>query len=347
MQKAKSLLAGGAVIAFLIAGLPTTGEAAWWKFGSRSDKGGQSELQPPGDVGGMAATNVAQSQDADRLSRIEAQIRALTGQIEELTHDLQQLQDQMKRAQEDNEFRFQDLESGKSGGRKAAAAPPPPAAEQNAQAEAAPAVVDQPAAEAPAGDQIGNLAEAPPADAGGDGQALGAPPRPLGTLTLDGPPPAGDGPIDLSSMARGGDNAQAGDATVAALAPSGNPRADYEAAYGNILRGDYSLAEAGFRQFLATYPGDALSPDAQYWLGESYFARGKYREAANEFLSGYKSYPKSAKGPDILFKLGASLAGLGERDAACQTYAKVLKQYPQISNAMRQRVKTEQASASC
>jgi TolA-binding protein len=45
--------------------------------------------------------------------------------------------------------------------------------------------------------------------------------------------------------------------------------------------------------------------------------------------------------------LGAALAGLGERDAACQTYAKVLKQYPQISNAMRQRVKTEQASASC
>ena len=75
--------------------------------------------------------------------------------------------------------------------------------------------------------------------------------------------------------------------------------------------------------------------------------RAQFREAANEFLTGYKSYPKSGKAPDALLKLGLSLAGLGEREAACSTYSAVLKQYPDISNAMRQRVKVEQASASC
>ena len=87
--------------------------------------------------------------------------------------------------------------------------------------------------------------------------------------------------------------------------------------------------------------------DAQYWLGESLFARGQYRDAADEFLSGYKAYPQSGKAADTLLKLGLSLAGLGEREAACSTYAEVLKKYPNSSNALRQRVATEQAVARC
>ena len=131
------------------------------------------------------------------------------------------------------------------------------------------------------------------------------------------------------------------------MASLGDPRSDYERAYNTILTGDYVVAEGAFRQFLASYPSDALAPDAQYWLGESLFARGKYREAADEFLNGYKAWPTSGKGPDTLLKLGLSLAGLGERDAACSTYAKVLKQYPKMSNALRNRVSVEQASAAC
>jgi len=75
--------------------------------------------------------------------------------------------------------------------------------------------------------------------------------------------------------------------------------------------------------------------------------RAQYRDAANEFLAGYKTYPQSAKAPDALLKLGLSLAGLGEREAACRTFDAVLKQYPDASNALRQRVKFEQSSASC
>jgi len=41
------------------------------------------------------------------------------------------------------------------------------------------------------------------------------------------------------------------------------------------------------------------------------------------------------------------MPGLGEREAACSTYAEVLKKYPNSSNALRQRVATEQAVARC
>jgi len=154
-------------------------------------------------------------------------------------------------------------------------------------------------------------------------------------------------PIDLTAMAKGG-----AEQPVAVVAPAqvvslGNPGADYERAYAAILAGDYVLAEASFRAFLTTYPGDPRVSDAQYWLGESLFARGNYRDAADEFLAGYKSYPNSGKAADTLLKLGLSLAGLGEREAACSTYAEVLKKYPNSSNALRQRVTTEQAVARC
>lgn len=164
--------------------------------------------------------------------------------------------------------------------------------------------------------------------------------------TVVAPVPAGNQPIDLTAMAQGGAQ-PAPAAAPTQVASLGDPGADYERAYAAILAGDYVLAEASFRAFIVAFPSDARLPDAQYWLGESLFARAQYRDAADEFLAGYKSYPQSGKAADTLLKLGLSLAGLGEREAACSTYAEVLKKYPNSSNALRQRVQTEQAVARC
>ena len=167
---------------------------------------------------------------------------------------------------------------------------------------------------------------------------------PAGQVVVDVPQ---NQPIDLTTMARGAAEAPPAPAATTQVVSLGDPGSDYERAYAAILAGDYDLAEASFRAFIATYPGDQRIADAQYWLGESLFARGQYRDAADEFLSGYKAYPNSGKAADTLLKLGLSLAGLGEQEAACSTYAEVLKKYPQSSNALRQRVATEQAVARC
>jgi len=154
-------------------------------------------------------------------------------------------------------------------------------------------------------------------------------------------------PIDLTATANGGAEQPPVPAVPTQVVSLGDPGADYERAYAAILAGNYDMAEASFRVFIGTFPGDQRVSDAQYWLGESLFARGQYREAADEFLAGYKAYPQSGKAADTLLKLGLSLAGLGEREAACSTYAEVLKKYPNSSNALRQRVATEQAVARC
>ena len=55
---------------------------------------------------------LAQSNEMLRIGQLEEQIRALNGRIEEMSFQLLQMQEQMRKAQEDNEFRFQDLEKG-------------------------------------------------------------------------------------------------------------------------------------------------------------------------------------------------------------------------------------------
>lgn len=317
-------------------------------------------------------TVVAQNDDqAARLNNVESQMRALTGQIEQLQHQIQVLQEQLKRAQDDNEFRFGQLEKGG----KAAAAKPAPTQPPTAQATppAAPPLPAPPAA-----------AANPAAPAQGDAiaQQLGAPPQPLGTLTVTAQgQPAGTvaQPLDLSTLAGDSANgsgpappapqsqaapapqpqavpaptaqaplqAPAAGAEAASVAPTGNPRSDYDQAYTLINTGQYALAEKAFRQFLASYPTDEQAPDAQYWLGEALYDHGDYAGAAQEFKAGYTKYPNSKRAPDTLLKLGLSLAGLGYRDEACKMYALLQKKYPQMSNGLKARLKAEQASAAC
>lgn len=325
---------GVLLMGLALAAMPVTANAAWWMSRPQAKLAASARPQHS-----FLPVQYAEGVP-ERFNRIEAQLRTLTGQVEELSHQLRQFQDQLKRMQEDNEFRFRDLENGGSGSIRSEARPQ--AAEPETARPSPPPVPTLP----PPGqqrDSIGSIAgEAPAASTPPDFGGPGAPPQTLGTLTLDAPPPANaNQPIDLTQPIP-----PAGP-QVAVIDPTGDPRTDYDRAYGSILNGDYDTAEAGFRQFLAAYPDDALAPDAQYWLGESLFVRAQYRDAANEFLAGYKAYPKSAKAPDALLKLGLSLAGLGEREAACRTFDAVLKQYPDVSNALRQRVKFEQSSANC
>jgi tol-pal system protein YbgF len=140
---------------------------------------------------------------------------------------------------------------------------------------------------------------------------------------------------------------------AAASAPAGLPGTDagakqlYETAYGFLLQTNYTAAEAAFDDFLNRYPNDALSGNAQYWLGESFFVRGQFKQAANAFLKGYQSYGKSAKAPDSLLKLALSLDRLGQRDAACSSFGELATRYPNASAPVKTRADNERRRIGC
>ena len=328
----------------------------------------QEQAGPQGRVAQGPGEELSQ-----RIVRLEAQIRQLTGAIEQLQYRNQQLEGQLQR-----------MQSGAGAPARAPAttqavppqvqpqvqpsAPPPPATGRRGEAVFDPAQHPN----APGAPRVLGTIPSGPSGSVAQSQAQSNPIFEDEEVGAPGGRDAG-APLDLSTMAAGMPNdratsqpgavstealpapssprlpggAGAGGAQVATLPPSDSPRDNYDLAYGYIARKDYALAGDGFRNFLRRFPSDRLVPEAQYWLGESMFQRQRYRDAAEAFLAVSTKYETNARAPDALLRLGQSLAQMGEREAACASLAEVTRKYPRASVAVRQGVEREQKRARC
>lgn len=261
-----------------------------------------------------------------RVTQLEEMVRRLTGQIEELNFQVLQMQDQLRKIQEDNEFRFQELEGRSPGtGERSGRLGEDDGSSSSAQG---PNGTHDHGAD-PAGGNISQSGE----------------PRILGTITFDEFGNSSGGTLQVPgapdrSGPGGGD-------IVAALPRTEEPDELYRNAYEFILSGDYSTAEAGFREHIERFPSDSKAADAHYWLGESLLGQERYRDAAETFLDASRDFPDARKAPDMMLKLGISLAALDQRDVACATYGEIARRYPGASQTLLERVKQEQALAGC
>ena len=286
-----------------------------------------------------------------RIQQLEDQVRTLTGQVEGLQFQLTQMQELIQKQNDDNEFRFQQLEGGggKGGaGKKTEAATQPggetpsgalPQAPEGAQtttpptdtsALPPPVNTDQGAAAPQSGDQdmdgdnLGESADPLVGSNGADGQ----------TAPLSLPDDGASRPLNLSL-----DSSQD--------LSNGDAEAQYKAGYDAIVRGDYAFAEDQFRQFIALYPKDPQVADATNWLGEALLQRQAYDEAADVLLNGWQANQQSPRAPDLLLKLGVALAGAGEQDTACRTFGEVAKRYPKQPAAFNSKLAQEKQKAQC
>lgn len=280
--------------------------------------------------------NIILAQMADpRVTSLEEQVRQLNGTIEELNFQILQMQEQLRKIQEDNEFRFQELEQRKSdagtGGSTNTAKVERPRPADQAMAPAA----------APEGD-VAQASPSGPAPAG-----TGEPPRTFGTITFDANGNPIGGTVDPLPPPRDRSAVEADNTTVAALPATDSSDELYRNSYEFVLSGDYKTAEAGFRDHIKRFPDDPKASDAHFWLGESLLAQSRYRDAAEVFLDANRSFPDAKKAPDMLLKLGVSLAALSQREVACATYKEIGQRYPQATAALQERVRQEQALAGC
>lgn len=102
----------------------------------------------------------------------------------------------------------------------------------------------------------------------------------------------------------------------------------YNNAYGDYLKGNYSLAIDSFRLFLQQYPNAPLSGNALYWIGECYYSQGKFQEAVDTFSELLVNYPSSNKVPAAYLKKGYSLARLGKKEEAIATLKLLIAKFP-------------------
>lgn len=290
-----------------------------------------------------------QANEAYRVQQLEEQIRQLNGRIEEMSFQLLQMQETIRKAQEDNEFRFQELESGNAGGKAASPATPKKKAEASPVSPATPPT-----------DDVATIIETPP-----EGGASVSPSAPSNApSSAPGETTLGSIELDSKGMPIGGtlnQGANNSSGSLPGVTTGNSPRKTdpvntaaltsesdiYQAAYGHVLSGDYKLAEQGFQQYLQGYPKGTKAADASFWLGEALYSQGKFNEAAKTFLNGHQTYGKSPKAPEMLMKLGMSLAALDNTETACATLREVPKRYPSASKTVLNKVASEQKRLSC
>lgn len=138
-------------------------------------------------------------------------------------------------------------------------------------------------------------------------------------------------PISVSSTTPApapGERAPSVHGDVGAMAQSVDERAAYNVAFDALKGGNYADAAQLFLSFLELYPNGTYSPNALYWLGESYYVTQNYQLAAQQFRTLLDRYPTHDKASGALLKLGLAEYGLGKVEEAETTLAAVIAQYP-------------------
>ena len=334
LNRIRDRLRPAILIAVLMAGAAVPALAAGSFFGPQAPAANDGRIL-------VAQNNQNTAELLVRIQDLEEQVRQLTGRIEGLEFQVQQL----LKVNEDNEFRFQQLEGTAPVGKPQAAVPtdgvtPSDALPQDQTPVATDTPTDQlPATpdQLPATPDLAVVPDLPASDLPMDG-GVGESADPLlkgGTDQLGTLPDEAvmNQPLDLSLPAEAISN--------------GDAKAQYEAAYDAMNRGDYSFASEQFTQFLQFYHDDPAAPDAVNYLGESLIQQKDFQQASQVLAQGYIDYSQSKRAPDIMLRLGVALSGLGQGELACENFAKLRERYPNTVPAFKQRVEQEAQKAQC
>jgi len=110
--------------------------------------------------------------------------------------------------------------------------------------------------------------------------------------------------------------------------PGSDEQGAYDAALSRLRSGQYEQAVTQFENFLARYSASGLTPDAYYWLGESYYVLRRFDQAQQIFLTLGADYPRSDKLPDAMLKLGYIYSETGDSEQAREMLRKLIEVYP-------------------
>ena len=246
-----------------------------------------------------------------KLSEIESQFQDLTNKFEEINFKLDKLSSRLTKVQSDNQFRFQQLESG--------------------------ALINNNT------NEITKLNENKESEQILPGSSQ---PQDLGAISYKDSEPK-----ELTQQTQSIDTTSSvvteTFVSEEEILPKENPEKQYEFATSFLKVGDYNMAERAFREFVLKNSEHELAGNAQYWYAETFRIRQLYTDAASAYLEGYQKYPKSEKAPVNLLKLGISLVQIGEKDQGCMMILGVKEQYPKAKQSILQKAKYEQKKFEC
>ncbi|MDX8460917.1 tol-pal system protein YbgF [Mesorhizobium humile] len=329
----------GTLALLLVSSLPSLAASAD-SAARASDSGFTFHLPTLGIFGDKKKPEQAQvAQDSSGgMTGLEDQLRQMNGKIEELNFQILQMQEQMRKQQEDNEFRFQQLEGGSQGSTKPAGPKKSEAAPQDGNSNGGNTNLgDAGTGDSGAGDAgtDNSVAQAPatraPADTGAENGAgksvgdvivesqtgdpgkliTGAPPKNFGTIKVD----KNGNVVNAETDPQASAPAQAPAATASA------PSAETPA----------KKSKAGGTQ-VAALPS-TNDPDELYRNSYQFILSGDYPTAEQGFRDHISRFPKDAKASDAHYWLGESLLGQQKYRDAAEVFLAASKDYPKAKKA--------------
>ena len=108
---------------------------------------------------------------------------------------------------------------------------------------------------------------------------------------------------------------------------------DFDAALATLRRGEFTLAQTTFLDFIKRYPESGYRPSALFWLGNSQYALKAYREAIINFKSVVAIAPDHVRSPEAALSIANCQVELKDAKSARKTLEDLIKVYPQSEAA--------------
>lgn len=108
---------------------------------------------------------------------------------------------------------------------------------------------------------------------------------------------------------------------------------DFDAALSVMRKGEFSVAQTSFSDFVNRYPVSGYRPSALFWLGNAQYALKAYREAVSNFKSLLTIAPDHLRAPEAALSIANCQVELKDIVAARKTLGDLIKVYPQSEAA--------------
>ena len=108
---------------------------------------------------------------------------------------------------------------------------------------------------------------------------------------------------------------------------------DFDVALATLRRGEFTLAQTTFLDFIKRYPESGYRPSALFWLGNSQYALKAYREAIINFKSVVAIAPDHVRSPEAALSIANCQVELKDTKSARKTLDDLIKVYPQSEAA--------------
>ena len=113
----------------------------------------------------------------------------------------------------------------------------------------------------------------------------------------------------------------------------GATEALYKNAKGTYDKKEFAAAREKFKAFLAVYPKDELSDNAQFWIGESFYLEKNYEKAIIAYDDVLKKFSKGDKIPSAMLKQALCWLELGDKTFARSLLKRVIREHPRTQQA--------------